>query len=107
MGWLAVLGAISHLPAIVAGVTMMRLLPGAGLVLLLFALPATFLLLIGGAGLIMRKGFGFYLIYLAILFGGVGGLSMPLIPGLKALVKGSFYAEDIILAANLALLALL
>src|SRR5688572_7648282 len=107
MGWLSVFGALGHLPSIIAGVALLRIAPRASLVLMAFALPATFLLLIGGAGLIMRKGFGFYLVYLAILFGGIGGLSVPLIPGLNALVKGNFYAEDIVKVTNLALLALL
>jgi hypothetical protein len=107
MGWLSVFGALSHLPLIIAGLAVLRIAPRAGLILVAFALPATFLLLIGGVGLIMRKGFGFYLIYLAILFGAIGGLSIPLIPGLNALVKGHFYAEDIVKVTNLALLLLL
>ena len=107
MGWLSVFGALGHLPLIIAGILMLRIVPGAGLVLIAAALPATFLLLIGGVGLIMRKGFGFYLVYLAILFGAIGGLSIPLIPGLNALVKGHLYGEDIVKVTNLALLALL
>jgi hypothetical protein len=98
---------LSHLPLIIAGLAVLRIAPRAGLVLVAFALPATFLLLIGGVGLIMRKGFGFYLVYLAILFGAIGGLSIPLIPGLNALVKGNFYAEDIVKVTNVALLFLL
>ena len=107
MGWLSVFGALGHLPLIIAGFLMLRISPRAGLILVAFALPAIFLLLFGGVGLIMRKGFAFYLVYLAILFGSIGGLSVPLIPGLNALVKGHFYADDLVKVTNLAVLALL
>src|SRR5687767_13648789 len=94
MGWLALFGAVSHLPLIIAGVSVMRVMPGAGWALILFAVPATCLLLMGGMGLMMRKGFGFYLVYAAILFGGIGGLGISLIPGLKALLKGKLDRES-------------
>lgn len=107
MGWLAVIGAIGHLPALVAGVRVMPIMSNVGWILLGFSLPATLLLLVGGIGLIYRKVFGFYLVCIAVLFGGIGGLGVPIIPFLKQLLQGSYYAEDLALLSNLALLAVL
>jgi hypothetical protein len=107
MGWLAVIGAIGHLPALVTAVRVMPILSNIGWILLGFSLPATLLLLVGGIGLIYRKVFGFYLVCIAVLFGGIGGLSAPIIPFLKRLLQGSYYGEDVTLLSNLALLAVL
>jgi hypothetical protein len=102
-----ILSVIVQIPIIVAAIKVMGILPRLGWVMLAFTLPPAVLLLVGGLGLARDRIFGYYFIYLAILFSGVGGLKVAIIPELKMILKGGFYADDISLLTNLALLALL
>src|SRR5687767_2557616 len=89
MGWLTVLAAISQAPALIAGFQILPVMSRVGWVLIGFTLPAVLLLLAGGVSLIYDKTAGYYLVYVAILFGAIGGLGASIIPGLKLLLKGT------------------
>jgi hypothetical protein len=107
LGWLILLSVIVQIPVVIAGIKIVNILPKVGWIMLGFTLPPALLLLIGGVGLVRRKMFGYYFVYAAILFAGIGGLKVAIIPELKMLLKGGFYSDDLSLLANLAVLGVL
>jgi hypothetical protein len=107
VGWCVAAAGLAQVPGIVAGILTARMLPQAGLVLLLFTLPSGLLLFVGGLGLIWRQFAGYYCVYLATFFGGIGGFKFPYIPFLKRFVNIGPATEDLFLALNLLLVAIL
>lgn len=107
IGWFVIVTAIAQIPVVVVSFKMLAILPKAGWLLIGFTLPPALLLLAGGIGLVLRKMFGYYLIYTAILFSGIGGLKVAIIPELKVLLKGGFYVDHISLVANLLVMGVL
>ena len=81
--------------------------PGVGKFLLLLSVPLGLILIIGGIGLILHKYFGYYCIYLATFFGGFGGLKVSYIPFIQRWIKIGPATEDLFLALNLILVAIL
>ena len=67
IGWCVLAAGIGQVPIIVAGLLTARVLPQAGLLLLLLGLPSGILLFLGGLGLIYRQFAGYYCVYLATL----------------------------------------
>src|SRR5436190_16119005 len=55
IGWCVLAAGIGQVPIIVAGLLTARVLPQAGLLLLLLGLPSGLLLFLGGLGLIYRQ----------------------------------------------------
>ncbi len=107
IGWCVAAAGIAQIPGIVAGILAAQILPRAGLVLLLFTLPSGLLLFLGGLGLIWRQFAGYYCVYLATFFGGIGGFKIPFIPFIRRFVNFGPATEDLFLALNLLLVALL
>jgi hypothetical protein len=107
IGWCVAAAGIGQVPMIVAGLLTARVLPQAGLVLLLLGLPSGLLLFVGGLGLIYRQFAGYYCVYLATFFAGIGGFKSPYIPFIKRFVNFGPATEDLFLALNLVLVAIL
>jgi hypothetical protein len=107
IGWCVLLAGIGQVPLIVAGIHTASLLPKFGLVLLLFGLPSGLLLFLGGLGLIYRQFAGYYCVYLATFFAGIGGFKSPYIPFIKRFINFGPVTEDFFLALNLLLVAAL
>jgi hypothetical protein len=107
IGWCVLAAGITQIPGIVAGLLTAQILPRAGLVLLLFTLPCGLLLFLGGLGLIWRSFAGYYCVYLATFFGGIGGFKSPYVPFIKQFVNFGPATEDLFLALNLLLVAVL
>src|SRR5438552_1879179 len=109
IGWCVLAAAISQLPLIVGGLAMMQVVPRAGRLLLLLSLPTALILTAGGIGLILRKSFGYYCVYVATFFGGLslGGLKISYIPFIQGRIKLGPATEDLFLLLNLLLVAIL
>ena len=107
IGWCVMAAGIGQIPIIVAGLLTARALPQAGLLLLILGLPSGLLLFVGGLGLIWRQFAGYYCVYLATFFGGIGGFKSPYIPFLKRFVNIGPATEDLFLALNLVLIVVL
>jgi hypothetical protein len=82
-------------------------MPRAGLLLLLLGLPSGLLLFLGGLGLIYRQFAGYYCVYVATFFAGIGGFKRPYIPFINRFVNFGPATEDLFLALNLLLVAIL
>jgi hypothetical protein len=107
LGWLVVIGALGQLPMILVAVQTMSFLPEVGGIMLIWLVPTTVVLFAGGTGLVYGRTFGYYLVYLAVLFGGIGGLKKPLLPLLKTFVSLGPYTEDLYLFTNLIVVGVL
>jgi hypothetical protein len=107
IGWCVLAAGISQVPITVAGLLTARILPQAGLLLVILSLPSGLLLFLGGLGLIWRQFAGYYCVYLATFFGGIGGFKSPYIPFIKRFVNFGPATEDLFLAINLLLVAVL
>jgi len=107
IGWCVLAAGIGQVPIIVVGLLAARVLPQAGLLLLILGLPSGLLLFLGGLGLIYRQFAGYYCVYLATFFAGIGGFKSPYIPFLKRFVNFGPATEDLFLALNLFLVAIL
>jgi hypothetical protein len=107
IGWCVLAAGIAQVPGIVAGILTAPILPRVALLLLLLNLPSGLLLFLGGLGLIWRQYAGYYCVYLATFFGGIGGFKYPFIPFIKRFVNFGPGTEDLFLALNLLLVALL
>jgi len=103
IGWCVLAAGITQIPGIVAGIMAMQILPRAGFLLLLLTLPSGLLLFLGGLGLIWRQFAGYYCVYLATFFGGIGGFKSSYIPFLKRFVNIGPATEDLFLCLNLML----
>lgn len=98
---------IMQIPGILAGIMAAQFLPKAGLILLLLTLPSGLLLFLGGMGLIYRQFAGYYCVYVATFFGGIGGFKSPFIPFIKRFVNIGPATEDLFLVLNLLLVGIL
>lgn len=107
IGWCVLVAGISQIPAVYAGILASQIVPRAGLFLLLVTLPSALLLFCGGLGLIYRQFVGYYCVYVATFFGGIGGFKSPFIPFLKGLINIGPATEDLFLALNLVLVGIL
>jgi len=107
IGWCVLAAGIGQVPVIVAGLLTARVLPQAGLLLLLLGLPSGLLLFLGGLGLIYRQFAGYYCVYLATFFAGIGGFKSPYVPFIKRFINFGPGTEDLFLALNLLLVAVL
>jgi hypothetical protein len=107
IGWCVLAAGIGQVPLIVAGLRTASLLPKVGLLLLLFGLPSGLLLFLGGLGLIYQQFAGYYCVYLATFFAGIGGFKSPYIPFIKRFINFGPATEDSFLALNLLLVAAL
>jgi hypothetical protein len=107
IGWCVLAAGIGQVPVIVAGLLTAGVLPKAALVLLLLGLPSGLLLFLGGLGLIWRQFAGYYCVYLATFFAGIGGFKSPYIPFIKRFVNFGPVTEDLFLGLNLLLVAIL
>jgi hypothetical protein len=107
IGWCVLAAGIGQMPIIIAGLLTARVVPQAGLLLLMLGLPSGLLLFLGGLGLIYRQFAGYYCVYLATFFAGIGGFKSPYIPFLKRFVNFGPGTEDLFLALNLLLVAIL
>ena len=107
IGWCVLVAGIGQVPIIVAGLLTARVLPKAALLLLILGLPSGLLLFLGGLGLIWRQFAGYYCVYLATFFAGIGGFKAPYIPFIKRLVNFGPGTEDLFLGLNLLLVAVL
>src|SRR5438093_3374003 len=107
IGWCVLAAGIGQIPIIVAGLLTARVLPKFGLLLLLFGLPSGLLLFLGGLGLIYRQFAGYYCVYLATFFAGIGGFKSPYVPFIKRFINFGPGTEDLFLALNLLLVAIL
>jgi hypothetical protein len=107
IGWCVLAAGIGQVPITVAGLLTALVMPQAGLLLLILSLPSGLLLFLGGLGLIYRQFAGYYCVYLATFFGGIGGFKSPYIPFIKRFVNFGPATEDLFLAINLFLVAVL
>jgi hypothetical protein len=107
IGWCVLAAGIGQMPLIVAGLRTAPILPKVGLLLLLFGLPSGLLLFLGGLGLIYRQFAGYYCVYLATFFAGIGGFKNPYVPFIKRFINFGPATEDFFLALNLLLVAVL
>ena len=107
IGWCVLIAGIGQVPVIVAGLVTAGFMPRGGLLLLLLGLPSGLLLFLGGLGLIYRQLVGYYCVYVATFFAGIGGFKSPYIPFIKRFVNFGPATEDLFLALNLLLVAIL
>jgi len=107
IGWCVLAAGIGQVPIIAAGLLTAHALPRVGLLLLLLGLPSGLLLFLGGLGLIWRQFAGYYCVYLATFFAGIGGFKAPYIPFIKRFVNFGPATEDLFLALNLLLVGIL
>jgi hypothetical protein len=107
IGWCVLAVGIGQMPVIVAGLRAMRVLPQAGGLLLLLGLPSSLLLFLGGLALIYRQFAGYYCVYLATFFAGIGGFKVPYVPFLKRFVNFGPGTEDLFLGPNLIIVGIL
>lgn len=107
IGWCVLVAGIGQMPVIVAGLLTMRVLPQAGVLLLLLGLPSSLLLFLGGLALICRQFAGYYCVYVATFFAGIGGFKAPYIPFLKRFVNIGPATEDLFMGLNLVLVGIL
>jgi hypothetical protein len=107
IGWCVLAAGIGQIPLIVVGLRAAPALPKLGSILLLFGLPSGLLLFLGGLGLIYRQFAGYYCVYLATFFAGIGGFKNPYIPLIKRFINFGPGTEDLFLALNLLLVAIL
>jgi hypothetical protein len=107
IGCCVLVAGIGQAPITVTALLTARILPQAGLLLVLLSLPSGLLLFLGGLGLIWRQFAGYYCVYLATFFGGIGGFKSPYIPFIKRFVNFGPATEDLFLAINLLLVAIL
>src|SRR5437867_8399380 len=101
IGWCVLAAGIGQVPLIVAGLRTASFLPKVGLLLLLFGLPSGLLLFLGGLGLIYRQFAGYYCVYLATFFAGIGGFKSPYVPFIKRFINFGPATEDLFLGINL------
>src|SRR2546426_6397061 len=106
-GWCVLAAGIGQVPIIVAGLLTARVLPQAGLLLLILGLPSGLLLFLGGLGLIYRQFAGYYCVYLATFFAGIGGFKSPYVPFIKRFINFGPATEDLFLGINLLLVGVL
>ena len=107
IGWCVLAAGVTQIPGIVVGILATQLVPRTGWVLLLLTLPSGLLLFLGGLGLIYRQFAGYYCVYVATFFGGIGGFKAPFIPFIKRFVNIGPATEDLFLCLNLVLVAIL
>src|SRR5512133_1915309 len=107
IGWCVLAAGAAQVPFMILGARTTQLIPGAGVLLLLLTVPSGLLLIAGGIGLTFGKVYGYYCVYLATFFGGIGGLKIPYIPLIKRFVNIGPATEDLFLALNLLLVAVL
>ena len=107
IGWCILAAGIGQVPIIVAGLRTASFLPKVGLLLLLFGLPSGLLLFLGGLGLIYRQFAGYYCVYLATFFAGIGGFKSPYVPFIKRFINFGPATEDLFLGINLLLVGVL
>ncbi len=107
IGWCVLAAGITQIPGVVAGILATQFIPRAGLLLLLLTLPSGLLLFLGGLGLIYRQFAGYYCVYVATFFGGIGGFKSPFIPFIKRFIHIGPATEDLFLGLNLLLVGIL
>jgi len=107
IGWCVLAAAITQLPMMVGGILAFPYSQKIGLLLLGLSTPVVALLLAGGLGLIWQRSFGFYCVYAATFFGGIGGLKVSYLPFVQGLLKIGPHTEDVFLGLNLLIVGLL
>lgn len=107
IGWCVLAAGIGQMPVVVAGLLMTRFVPQAGGLLLLLGLPSSLILFLGGLALIYRQFAGYYCVYVATFFAGIGGFKAPYIPFLKRFVNFGPGTEDLFLVLNLVIVGIL
>ena len=107
IGWYVVATGLAQLPAVTAGLLLARIAPRGAVGLLVLVLPSAILLILGGIGLRLRRFFGYYCVYAATFFGGIGGFKQSLIPLARRYVHFGPETEDVFMLLNLVVVAIL
>jgi hypothetical protein len=107
IGWYVLATGLAQLPAVMAALLLARIAPHGAVGLLLLVLPSAILLIVGGIGLRLRRFFGYYCVYAATFFGGIGGFKQSLIPLARRYVHFGPETEDVFMLLNLVVVAIL
>lgn len=107
IGWFVLATAITKIPGIVTGTFLNEITPGIGGKLIWMNAPVAILLMLGAIGLILRKHFGYYCVYIATFFGAIGGLKSPYLPFINRYVNIGPATDDLFLVLNLLIVGVL
>ncbi|MGV3774262.1 MAG: hypothetical protein ACO1QB_15275 [Verrucomicrobiales bacterium] len=101
-GFFALICSLVYIPLAIVAVRTYSTAPNIAGIFLLISIPVVILLIVAGIGLLKKKSYGFFVLYIIIFFGQIGGFKTPLVPFLKRFIDIGYRTPDLFLLINIA-----